>query len=93
MIKKLIIKKKLNKNLIKNFSKIIFSNNNLIDNKKTIRTYRTNKNDNNSIKNHQNAHALSASSSNEKIEKYLINKFARTQLQFKSKKKYEKFGK
>jgi len=85
-------KKKLNKNLIKNFSKIIFSNNNLIDNKKTIRTYRTNKNDNNSIKNHQNGPSLSASSSNEKIEKYLINKFARTQLQFKSKKNMKNSG-
>ena len=34
---------------------------------------------------HQNGPALSASSSMEKIERYLMNKFAKTQLQFKSK--------
>lgn len=61
---------------------LINKNNIVEDNKKISRTHRKNKNDNN---NHQNGPALSASSSMEKIERYLMNKFAKTQLQFKSK--------
>ena len=62
-----------NKDELKNNNKKdIYSNN------------KTNKNDsNNNI--HQNGPALSASSSMEKIERYLMNKFAKTQLYFKSK--------
>ena len=77
-------KNKLHKSIIKNFNKMIYSNTILYDNKKMVKTYRTNKNDNNN-KHHHNGPALSASSSNEKIESYLINKFAKTQLHFKSK--------
>ena len=60
-----------------------FNNKILDDNNKNIsRTYRTNKKEN---MNHKNGPALSASSSMEKIERYLMNKFARTQLHFNSK--------
>ena len=72
------------KNVLNNCNKNIYINSNLIEKKKISRTHRTNKNDN---KNHnnQNRPALSASSSMEKIEKYLMNEFAKTQLHFKSK--------
>ena len=54
----------------------------LDDNKNISRTYRTNAKENS---HHKNGPALSASSSMEKIERYLMNKFAKTQLHFKSK--------
>ena len=52
------------------------------DTKNISRTYRTNKKENSL---HKNGPALSASSSMEKIERYLMNKFAKTQLHFNSK--------
>ena len=57
-------------------------NKDLDDNKNISRTYRTNIKENS---HHKNGPALSASSSMEKIERYLMNKFAKTQLYFKSK--------
>ena len=52
------------------------------DTKNISRAYRTNKKENSL---HKNGPALSASSSMEKIERYLMNKFAKTQLHFNSK--------
>ena len=65
-----------------NIPKSVASNNKLNsykkaldDNKNISRTYRTNAKENS---NHKNGPALSASSSMEKIERYLMNKFAKT---------------
>ena len=68
-----------NNNII-NYNKNIYINSNLKEDIKINRKKRTNNNNN-----HQNGPALSASSSMEKIEKYLMNKFAKTQFHFKSK--------
>ena len=54
----------------------------LEETKSVSRTHRTNKKENS---NRKSGPALSASSSMEKIERYLMNKFAKTQLHFKSK--------
>ena len=53
------------------------------DYKNISRTHRTNKKDGSGI--HKSGPALSASSSMEKIERYIMNKFVKTQLHFKSK--------
>ena len=63
-------------------NKNIYYNKVFEETKNVSRTYRTNKKENS---NHKNGPALSASSSMEKIERYLMNKFAKTQLHYKSK--------
>jgi hypothetical protein len=63
-------------------NKYVYYNKVLEETKNISRTHRTNKKEN---LNHKNGPALSASSSMEKIERYLMNKFAKTQLHFKSK--------
>ena len=68
-------------NMAKN-NKYVYYNKVLEETKNISRTHRTNKKEN---LNHKNGPALSASSSMEKIERYLMNKFAKTQLHFKSK--------
>ena len=65
-----------------NNNKYFYYNKVLEETKNVSRTHRTNKKEN---LNHKNGPALSASSSMEKIERYLMNKFAKTQLHFKSK--------
>ena len=63
-------------------NKYVHYNKVLEETKNISRTHRTNKKEN---LNHKSGPALSASSSMEKIERYLMNKFAKTQLHFKSK--------
>ena len=65
-----------------NTNKNIYYNKVFEETKNVSRTHRTGKKENT---NHKNGPALSASSSMEKIERYLMNKFAKTQLHFKSK--------
>ena len=67
---------------LSNNNKLFYYNKVLEESKNVSRTHRTNQKEN---LNHKNGPALSASSSMEKIERYLMNKFAKTQLHFKSK--------
>ena len=67
---------------LSNNNKMFYYNKVLEESKNVSRTHRTNQKEN---LNHKNGPALSASSSMEKIERYLMNKFAKTQLHFKSK--------
>ena len=67
---------------LSNNNKLFYYNKVLEESKNVSRTHRTNQKDS---LNHKNGPALSASSSMEKIERYLMNKFAKTQLHFKSK--------
>ena len=81
------IKNDIQKKILNNRDKNIYVNSHSKDKNRIAKKYKTNKNDNNNNNNNnrQNGPALSASSSMEKIERYLMNKFAKTQLQFKSK--------
>ena len=67
---------------LSNNNKLFYYNKVLEESKNVSRTHRTNQKES---LNHKNGPALSASSSMEKIERYLMNKFAKTQLHFKSK--------